>query len=111
MAPYVFTKKKFSSLLQNLRSKEYLSTFYLDDLFLIGQSHNECLQNMSDTKCLLESLGFIINTEKSILVLGNTCKFLGNIIDLKKSEVRLPEDKKERIKKDFLVCSHLPVRQ
>lgn len=100
-APYVFTKI-LKPVAKFLRSKGYLSTFYLDDLFLVGHSYDECLQNMNNTKTLLESLGFIINTEKSSVYPTNSCKFLGNIIDSKKLEVRLPDEKKEKIKTEVV---------
>lgn len=74
----------------------YLPTFYLDDIFLIGLSYNECLQNINNTQKLLQSLGFIINFEKSLFQPVKSCKFLGNIIDSKKFEVRLPKKKKKK---------------
>lgn len=100
-APFVFTKilKPVAKL---LRSMGYLSTFYLDDLHLVGHSYKECLDNMKHTKCLLQSLGFIINTVKSSKEPSRTCKFLGNIIDSTKLEVRLPENKKEKIKRELI---------
>lgn len=100
-APYIFTKilKPIAKL---LRSLGYLSTFYLDDLFLVGQSYTDCLQNVNDTIQLLKSLGFIINTEKSSVVPNNCCKFLGNIIDSKRFEVRLPDDKRKKIETELL---------
>lgn len=100
-APYVFTKT-LKPVAKLLRTMGYLSTFYLDDLFLVGQSYADCLQNLNDTKRLLQSLGFIINLEKSTFVPKTSCKFLGNIIDSKYLEVRLPEEKKERIKKEII---------
>lgn len=100
-APYVFTKilKPVAKL---LRSMGYMSTFYLDDLFLVGQSYYNCLQNGSDTRLLLESLGFIINTNKSVFTPNQACKYLGNIIDSKRLEIKLPDCKREKIKNEIL---------
>lgn len=100
-APYVFTKI-MKPVARLLRSMGYLSTFYLDDIWLFGQTYNECFNNINVTKQLLQSLGFIINLEKSSFVPSHECKFLGNVIDSIKLEIRLPNDKVERIKNEIL---------
>lgn len=63
-APYTFTKL-LKPVIGHLREQGYLSVIYLDDLLLLGETHTSCLENVQKTIKLLESLGFIINKEKS----------------------------------------------
>lgn len=100
-APYIFTKL-MKPVIQLLRSCGYLSSIYLDDLFLAGYTYQECLQNVSTTVGLLKSLGFIINLEKSVTIPSKSCKYLGYIIDTHKWQLSLPSDKRDRIKSELL---------
>lgn len=99
-APFVFTKI-MKPVVKLLRSCGHLSTIYLDDIFLIGDTQEACLNNIKATKQLLTTLGFIINEEKSNLIPNTTCKFLGYILDSKKFQVSLPTDKIHKIKKEL----------
>jgi hypothetical protein len=96
-APYVFTKL-LKPVLQYLRSSGLMSVAYLDDFLCIGQTYDECLKNITTTKAILEYLGFIINTKKSVMVPNKTCKFLGFNFDTKHMIITLPVDKKTRIR-------------
>lgn len=92
-APYVFTKimKPVAKL---LRSKGYLSTFYLDDILLIGNTYDSCLQNINELARLLTSLGFLINMEKTDFIPKTFCRFLGFNIDSINMEISLPLEKR-----------------
>lgn len=63
-APYTFTKI-LKPVISYLRELGYLSVIYLDDLLLLGETHATCLKNVQETSKVLESLGFILNKEKS----------------------------------------------
>lgn len=99
-APYVFTKF-MKPVVKLLRSLGHLSTLYLDDFHLIGQTYDDCLHNLHDTQTLLTALGFIINKEKSQLTPKTKCKFLGFIIDSENLQVKLPVEKVNRIKSEI----------
>lgn len=105
-APYVFTKIS-KPIVKFLRSQGFISTIYLDDLHLIGNSYEECISNIFVTKKLLFSLGFIINEEKSRLIPTQRCKYLGFIIDSFKFELSLPYEKRQRIKTELLKFKHI----
>lgn len=112
-APYLFTKI-MKPVVKLLRSAGYLSTIYLDDLFLLGRTYRECLENIHMTKKLLISLGFIINEAKSNLVPSTTCKFLGFLLNSNKMQVTLPDDKKTRVKselKNFMALKRCKIRK
>ena len=44
-----------------LREIKYLSVVYVDDSYLQGETFEECLQNITETVKLLQSLGFTIH--------------------------------------------------
>lgn len=96
-APYVFTKI-LKPVFTLLRSRGLISVRYLDDIWLMGESKSDCLNNLKETIKLLRSLGFIINREKSQLTPSMECKFLGFKLDSVKMRVELPGPKKDTVK-------------
>lgn len=76
-----------------LRQKGLLSVFYLDDIFLIGRTKEECVFNVETTRKLLESLGFILNLKKCNLEPSQRCKFLGFVFDSIQLKLTLPTEK------------------
>ncbi|XP_066590815.1 uncharacterized protein [Prorops nasuta] len=96
-APLVFTKF-MRPVVCHLRGQGLLSVIYLDDILRIGRDEITCRKNVESTKNLLESLGFIINYEKSVLVPSKKGKYLGFILDSVFMTLELPVKKKEIIK-------------
>lgn len=92
-APFLFTKI-IKPLIKHLRSKGFLSINYLDDFLLLGSTRQECLKNVITTISLLESLGFIINYDKSSLIPNSSCKYLGFLFDSKEMTIKLPLTKR-----------------
>ena len=72
----VFTKV-LKSALSHLREIGCLSVVYVDDSYLQGETFEECLQNITETVKLLQSLGFTIHPEKSVLKPTQKLTFLG----------------------------------
>lgn len=105
-APLVFTKL-MKPVMCLLRSLGYISSIYLDDLCLIAESYKRCQENVRQTVCILESLGFIINYEKSVLAPNTKCKYLGFIIDTKNFNMALTKEKRIYIKQEILHFSKL----
>lgn len=95
-APFVFTKL-LKPVLKYLRSSGLISVNYLDDFISIGQSYTECAYNIETTMNVLQSLGFIINREKSVITPNTECKFLGFIFNSEDMTLCLPQEKKQRI--------------
>lgn len=81
----------------SLRNKGHISTGFIDDSLLGGNTVQECIDNIHDTTSLMTNLGFMINQEKSVLVPTKVIKHLGNIIDSEQMIVYLPDDKKDQI--------------
>lgn len=112
-APYVFTKI-LKPVVASLRLEGLLSVIYLDDFLLLGNSVTTCQRNSIRTINLLESLGFIINKEKSQLFPNKVCKFLGFIFNSEEMSITLPEDKQVSILKlmsDLLKNKNYTIRR
>ena len=45
----------------------YLSTIFIDDTLLLGDSELECVRNAKASLELFEKVGFVVHPEKSVL--------------------------------------------
>ena len=95
--PRYFTKL-LKPIYATLRAKGHLSVAFIDDSCLLGDSFSECKQNVDDTISLFESLGFVINKQKSVLQPCKKIKFLGYWIDSENMKVTLPREKVQKVK-------------
>lgn len=95
-APYVFNKI-MRQVITYLRSKQITLVNYLDDFLFIAPSKSECSKNVLFACQFLQSLGFIINYEKSQLKPSKICKFLGFILNSKHYKLSIPLEKREKI--------------
>ena len=91
-SPYIFTKI-LKPVMRSLRERGFLSVIYLDDILCIGNSYEKCLENTTETITILQNLGFVNNTKKSKLIPSLTRKYLGLMINIKNSTLRLTEEK------------------
>lgn len=99
-APYVFTKL-LKPVMSLLRSLGILCSIYLDDFWTTASSIQNCRKNITQARNILESLGFLINEEKSSTEPDTTCKYLGFVIDSKKFHLRLTDEKRSLIKQEI----------
>ena len=65
--PVTVEHKKYLRFFWRNRLFQYLNVGYIDDSYLQGDSKTECRSNILTTLNLFESLGFLINHEKSVL--------------------------------------------
>lgn len=96
VAPWLNTKLT-KPVANWLRNKGLTSVVYLDDWLCFGSSREDCAENVRLTRQCLESLGFLINEEKSKLTSSTRCQFLGFILDSKQMTLELTEQKREVI--------------
>ena len=96
-APRVFTKL-LKPVFSTLRKQGFESVPYIDDILLFGDSFDKSAQNVEITSSLLDSLGFTIHPEKSVLVPVQEISFLGFLINSKKMTISLLPDKAKEIK-------------
>ena len=68
----------------------------MDDSYLQAGSYDLCFANIKATVQLLLSLGFTINTEKSVLAPTQHLEFLGFILDSISMTITLTEKRKQK---------------
>ena len=91
-APWAFTKL-IRPAVAALRKKNIMCVNYLDDFCFFAKTPVECSASAAQAITLLQSLGFNINFEKSVLQPSQVFRFLGFIFDSKNRTISLPMDK------------------
>ena len=89
----------------SIRNKGVRLVIYLDDMAIISSSRELSSQEAGIIVQILESLGFIINREKSVLFPSQKIVFLGYVIDSVAGTVSLPEEKLNKVKEQTLSLS------
>lgn len=102
-APYAFTKLT-RPVVTWLRKAGVSCVIYLDDFLIIDRDAETCRKNTRLAVKFLESLGFIINYEKSELAPHTQRTYLGFIFNSRNMTLSLPQEKRERI---FILLSEL----
>ena len=102
-APRIFTKL-LKPVYSTLHSKGHLSSGYIDDSYLQGDTVEECQQNITDTACLFRQLGFHIHPTKSVLTPSHILTFLGFILNSLEMTVSPTQ---EKIQKTTGACRNL----
>ena len=100
-APRVFTKV-LKPFVGSIRNKGIRLVIYLDDMAIISSSRELSSQEAAIVVQILESLGFIINKEKSVLIPPQKIVFLGYVIDSVAMTVSFPEEKLNKLKEQAL---------
>ena len=101
--PRFFTKL-LKPVYANLRAQGFLSTSFIDDSFLLGNTNVECQENVVNTVKMFEKLGFFVHREKSVFTPTQRLRYLGFIIDSKNMTVELTEDRKRKLRES---CLHI----
>lgn len=96
MAPRLFTKL-MKVVFASLRKLGYVNIGYIDDSLLIGDTLDECKDNVEKTVSLVTKLGFLVNDNKSVFTPRKQIRFLGFDIDSEKMIVTLPVEKQNII--------------
>ena len=112
-APRVFTKL-MKPVVALLRQQGIRLIIHLDDILIMAESSDLVLHQAASALNLLESLGFIVNYEKSHLVPTQEIEFLGLLVNSKNLTLILPGEKLRKIRKRFkqlLEISDLSIRE
>lgn len=96
VAPFLNTKIT-KPVLAFLRSKGFLLVGYLDDTLVIGNTLTQCADRVNEIIAIFDSLGFVVNFEKSQLVPAQEIRFLGFILNSVEMKLRLQLDKVDKI--------------
>ena len=95
-APCIFTKL-MKPVYSTLRTRGLVSSGYLDDSFLLGDSFTQCQTNVSDTYTLFGDLGFNVSKEKSVTQLTQVLEHLGFVLNSINMTVSLTREKFDSI--------------
>nr|XP_049703865.1 uncharacterized protein LOC126056144 [Helicoverpa armigera] len=84
-----------------LREKGLRVLVYLDDFLFAHQNPNTLERHMRYAVEILQSMGWCVNLEKSVLRATQEIKFLGIIWNVSTNQKTLPKDKIDRISRDL----------
>ena len=102
-APRVFTKL-MKPVVAQLRKQGIRLIIYLDDILIMAETESLAKHHAQTTCNLLETLGFVINYQKSLLVPSKEMEFLGFLINSQTMTLALPREKIRKVTKE---CQHL----
>ena len=112
-APRVFTKL-MKPVVALLRQQVIRLIIFLEDILIMAESSYLVFHQAASALNLLESLGFIVNYEKSHLVPTQEIKLLGLLVNSKNLTLILPGEKLRKIRKrckQLLEISDLSIRE
>ena len=89
-APWVFIKT-LKPVSANLRERGMYLIAYIDKLLILVESRELILDHVTGMWYILECLGFIVNTKKSVLNPAQVIEFLGLSMDSITMEIRLSQ--------------------
>ena len=92
-----FFTKIMKSVLSTLRKIDYSVMSYLDDIFICGDTFEECRDAVLATVNLLLKLGFSIHPQKSQLIPVQKIEYLGFLIDSVKMKISLAKLKQDKL--------------
>jgi len=95
-APRVFTRIS-RTIVAFLRRRGFTVFAYLDDWLIVGPSRSETARVTSVTVSLLESLGWVINMEKSSLIPSQSVIYLGARLDFERGTISASEKRAETL--------------
>lgn len=87
----LFTKL-LKPVFASLRQKGHISSSFLDDSLLLGNSAQECAANVLDTVSMFQKLGFVVHPKKSEFQPSKQLQYLGVIINSECMSVRLTQE-------------------
>jgi hypothetical protein len=91
-APRIFTKL-LKVVVAFLRKRGIRHVIYLNDFLIMNESEEGLRANLKTTLNILESLGFLINWEKSTVIPSKCIEYLGMIVDSDRLSFSLPSAK------------------
>ena len=96
-APRFFTKLT-KVMFAELRKKGFISTSYIGDCLVFGDSFKACEANVEETAKMSVNAGFVVHPEKSVVIPTQKIMFLGFLLDSKDMTVKPTAEKVEKLK-------------
>jgi hypothetical protein len=95
--PRLFTKL-LKAPLSALHKLGHISSSYIDDIYLQGNTHKACSENVIDTVTQFDALGFICHPDKCAFHPSQQLTMLGFLLNSHTMTIQLPRSKAEDIK-------------
>ena len=95
-APRIFVKL-LKPVLSHLHAQGYISSGYLDDTYIQGESYLDCKNNVEATLDILTKLGFFVHYEKSVTVPCQKLEHLGFLLNSQNMTVSLTDQKYDKL--------------
>ena len=105
--PRLFTKL-LKPVMAHLHMLGFVSTIFIDDTLLMGDSERECVQNVKSLLALFKSLGFIVNPTKSVLIPSHKTIYLGFEIDSQSMTVVPTLERKQNTEYSLQIADREP---
>ena len=105
-APWAFTKI-MKAVVALLRSWGTRMVIYINDILIISESAVQAGQHLEVLTHILQSLDFIINTEKLVMTPNQELEFLGKMVNTNTLLVSLPADKVKQIRAEAVRISNM----
>ena len=96
-APRKFTRL-LKPALSELHLRGHISSAYIDDMYLQGQTYKECVHNVIDSVTRIDSLGLVAHPEKLVFYPLQQLEFLGLILNSVSMTIRLTPEKAAGLK-------------
>ena len=96
--PRVLFTKLLKLAVEIFRSMGIRLVIYMDDMLLMANTEQQLTEYIQLTLFLLENLGFIINSKKSLLMPTQDIEFLGMSVNSLTMDLKLPGEKIRRIR-------------
>nr|XP_060627676.1 mediator of RNA polymerase II transcription subunit 19 isoform X1 [Anolis sagrei ordinatus] len=106
-APRVFTKC-MSVVAAYLHTKGISVYLYIDDRLVVAESHVQLNSQLSVILPFIQSLGLVINEEKSALIPSQRIQFIGALLDSTTERAYLPEDRFANLQGLVRQAAHAP---
>ena len=95
--PRLFTKI-LKPVMAYLHQLGFISTIFIDDTLLMGDSELECVRNVLASLDIFQRLGFVIHPTKSVLKPVREITYLGFVINSENMIVTPTDEKKKKIR-------------
>lgn len=96
LAPWAF-RKLLKPVISGLRQRGIRIVNYLDDILIMAHSEKEVHRAFGEVLKLITTLGFVIHSEKSVLIPTQRLEYLGLVIDTVAMTFSLPLDKRTKL--------------
>ena len=94
--------RKFTNFIKPALSEWHLwghiSSAYIDDMYLQGQTYKDCVHNVVDSIVRIESLGLVAHPGKSVFNPSQQLEFLGFLLNSVSMTIRLTPEKATGLK-------------